>query len=81
LLEVEGEAPGSHHRARSPDGAGGLPQQIVTTIEQLAVLEATLWSILEGMKSNVTYVAFFLPRVLGHFCFQGAAVAGKIQLE
>lgn len=38
---------------------------IVHTIEQLATLEATLWSILEGMKSNVTYVAFFCREYWG----------------
>jgi Dullard-like phosphatase family protein len=39
--------------------------QIIRTIEQLATLEATLWSILEGMKSNVTYVAFFCREYWG----------------
>jgi Dullard-like phosphatase family protein len=42
-----------------------MPQQIVGTIEQLSTLEATLWSILEGMKSNVTYVAFFCREYWG----------------
>jgi len=42
-----------------------MPQQIMSTIEQLSTQEATLWSILEGMKSNVTYVAFFCREYWG----------------
>jgi Dullard-like phosphatase family protein len=63
-LEEGGEAVGSQSRARSPE-MQNMPMQIIHTIEQLATLEATLWSILEGMKSNVTYVAFFCREYWG----------------
>lgn len=59
------EAVGSQQRAKSPNAPTEMPQQIIRTIEQLATLEATLWSILEGMKSNVTYVAFFCREYWG----------------
>jgi len=45
--------------------ASGGPPALVHTIKQLATLEATIWSILEGMQSNATYVAFFCREYWG----------------
>eukprot|EP00928_Gymnodinium_smaydae_P014633 TRINITY_DN1538_c0_g1_i1.p1 TRINITY_DN1538_c0_g1~~TRINITY_DN1538_c0_g1_i1.p1 ORF type:complete len:788 (+),score=104.68 TRINITY_DN1538_c0_g1_i1:124-2364(+) len=38
---------------------------LVHTIQQLATLEATLWNILEGIKSRATYVSFFCREYWG----------------
>uniref|UniRef100_A0A7S4UPE6 FCP1 homology domain-containing protein n=1 Tax=Alexandrium monilatum TaxID=311494 RepID=A0A7S4UPE6_9DINO len=46
------------------DQAGGLIG-LVHTIEQLSTLEATLWSILEGLRSSVTYVSYFCREYWG----------------
>jgi len=38
---------------------------LVHTIEQLSTMEATLWSILEGLRSSVTYVSYFCREYWG----------------
>jgi Dullard-like phosphatase family protein len=38
---------------------------LVHTIEQVTTLEATLWNILEGLKSSATYVSFFCREYWG----------------
>lgn len=74
VLDRDQEGGGSQQRLRQPSvrdadadraDAGIIHTQLLHTIEQLATLEATLWSILEGMKSNVTYVAFFCREYWG----------------
>lgn len=64
-LQEANDASENQQRARTPEDPGGMPLQIIHTIEQLSTLEACLWSILEGMKSNVTYVAFFCREYWG----------------
>jgi len=39
--------------------------ELFQIIQQLAVSEASLWSILDGLKSNVTYVSFFCREYWG----------------
>jgi len=39
--------------------------ELFQIIQQLAVSEAALWSILDGLKSNVTYVSFFCREYWG----------------
>jgi len=41
------------------------PPGLIHTIQQLSTLEACLWSILEGLRSDVTYVAFFCREYWG----------------
>jgi len=55
----------NQHRLGTPDNPVSTPAGLVHTIEQLSTLEACLWSILEGMKSNVTYVAYFCREYWG----------------
>lgn len=41
------------------------PAGLLHAIEQISTLEVTLWSILEGLKSNVTYVSYFCREYWG----------------
>jgi len=55
------------------------PLTLVHTIQQLSTLEACLWSILEGMKSSVTYVAFFCREYWGTSASKAQASLEKFE--
>jgi len=50
-------------KASEPSPQGYM--ELFLIIQQLAVSEAALWSILDGLKSNVTYVSFFCREYWG----------------
>jgi len=53
-------------RERSPDpGVVQEDRGLFHVIEQLATLEAALWSILDGLKSNATHMSFFCREYWG----------------